>query len=211
MRLFAAVQPPVDVLDHLEGALVAVRGGGARTGRQDVLRWTDPEDRHVTVAFFGEVPEGYLDDVATALDDVAADHPPFEALLRGAGLFDGRTLWIGCGGEGWGPLMADAGRVGEQLLGRREDRRSRAHLTVARARGGARPGARGSGRRGGSPETGGETGGDPAALAHALALYSGPTWTVAELTLVRSRLGEGPGGGPLHDVVHRFPLRAVAG
>jgi len=199
MRLFASVTPPDDVLEHLETALASVRGG-----QGSGLRWTLPEARHITLAFHGEVPEGYLDDVVSALDDVAAAHRSFEAALRGAGLFDGRTLWVGCSGDGWGQLMSAAGRVGTDLLGRAEDRRSRPHLTVARAAG------RGRGTRG--PARGqGPDGVGPAALAHALVLYTGPTWTVDEVALMSSRPGAGPGGSPRYDVVHRSALAAVAG
>lgn len=226
MRLFAAVLPPPRAADHLENALAVVRGDAGpgagvvgRPGRTDGLRWTPPEDRHITVAFFGEVPEGYVPDVAGALDDVAAARPAFEASLRGAGLFDGRTLWIGCAGAGWTELMSAACGVGTELLGRAEDRRSRPHLTVARARGGGggRSGGGRSGRRGAQGADGGGRRGpasvvlDPAALAHALALYSGPAWTVREVVLVSSRLGAGTGGSPQHDVVHRSALLAVAG
>ena len=199
MRLFAAVTPPDNVLEHLETALASVRGG-----QGSGLRWTLPEARHITVAFYGEVPEGYLDDVVSALDDVAAAHRSFAAALRGAGLFDGRTLWVGCSGDGWGQLMSAAGRIGTDLLGRAEDRRSRPHLTVARAAGRSR-GTRGPARRAGPDGVG------PAALAHALALYAGPTWTVDEVALISSRLGAGPGGSPRYDVVHRSALAAVAG
>ena len=199
MRLFAAVTPPDDVLEHLETTLASVRGGQASG-----LRWTLPEARHITLAFYGEVPEGYLDDVASALDDVAAAHRSFAAALRGAGLFDGRTLWVGCSGDGWGLLMSAAGRIGTDLLGRAEDRRSRPHLTVARVAGRGRA-ARGP-ARGAGPD-----GVDPAALAHALALYTGPTWTVDEVALMSSRLGAGLGGSPRYDVVHRSALAAVAG
>lgn len=199
MRLFAAVTPPDNVLEHLETALASVRGGQAFE-----LRWTLPEARHITVAFYGEVPEGYLDDVVSAQDDVAAAHRSFEAALRGAGLFDGRTLWVGCSGDGWGPLMPAAGQVGTDLLGRAEDRRSRPHLTVARVPGRGR-GTRGP-ARGAGPDTV-----DPAVLAHALALYAGPTWTVDEVALMSSRPGAGPGGSPRYDVVHRSALAAVAG
>lgn len=226
MRLFAAVQPPSSVLVHLENALAVVGGPGAAAhdaGRAGVrsggLRWTPPEDRHVTLAFFGEVPEGYLDDVAQGLDDVARRHAPFAAALRGAGLFDGRTLWVGCTGDAWAPLMADACRLGTDLLGRAEDHRSRPHLTIARTTSGRRPGGRrgSAGERGsrradaGDPRAGMPSGVDPAALAHALALYAGPAWTVGEIVLVSSRLGAGSGGSPLHDVVHRSALPAVAG
>lgn len=225
MRLFAAVRPPDDALDHLEGALASVRGGPAarpRPGRTG-LRWTPPADRHVTLAFFGEVPEGSVEELAEALDAVALAARPFEASLAGAGLFDGRTLWVGCTGDGWTGLMAAAGEVGAEVAGRAADRRNRPHLTVARARAGA---GRGDGRRGSSRDRGrplgvgrgdrssaavGETAADPAVLAHALALYRGPVWTVREVELVASRLGAGPGGSPVHDVVHRSLLGAVAG
>ena len=193
MRLFAAVRPPDVVLDHVDMALNSVRGGVAdpRSG----VRWTAADARHVTLAFYGEVPQGYVEELSVALDGIAQATAPFDASLRGAGLFDGRTLWIGCSGVGWGPLMSAATQVGTGLLGRAEDRRSRAHLTVARM----------GGRRG--RHSGGT---DPAAYAHALALYTGPSWTVGEIVLVCSTLGAGVGGSPAHDIVHRSELQAVA-
>ncbi len=221
VRLFAAIRPPRPALDHLENALRLLRGDDAPGRASGGLRWTPPQDRHVTVAFFGEVPEGYLDDVAHGLDEVAAAHAPFETALRGAGLFDGRTLWVGCSGDAWAPLMADACRLGSDLLGRAEDRRSRPHLTIARSAGGRRAGERRS--REGATRPGGPGGSraprhagaappaDAATLAHALALYTGPQWSAGEVVLVSSRLGAGPGGSPLHEVVHRSSLGVVAG
>ena len=202
MRLFAAVQPRLVALGHLETALTTVRGGRPEPS----LRWTSPDDWHITLAFYGEAPEGYLDDVARALDDLGRTLPPFDAALRGAGLFDGRTLWVGCSDEGWGPLMTGTGRIGAEVLGRPADRRSRPHLTIARvgsrARGDVDRGAR-DGRS--------SVSGEPASLAHALAVYAGPSWTVGEIALMSSRLGAGPGGVPRYDVVHRSRLSAVAG
>ncbi len=222
MRLFAAVRPSPAALEHLEGALASVRGGPAARTRagQGGLRWTAPADRHVTLAFFGEVPDGYVDDLAAGLDAVARAAEPFEASLAGAGLFDRRTLWIGCTGTGWPALMAAAGRVGSEVAGRPADVRNRPHLTVARARAGS---GRGDGRRAAGRERGRALGAgpvagpvdtravDPAGLAHALALYRGPAWTVGEVQLVASRLGAGPAGGPAHDVVHRSTIGPVAG
>ncbi|GEN79204.1 RNA 2',3'-cyclic phosphodiesterase [Actinotalea fermentans] len=225
MRLFAAVRPPDAALEHLEGALSSVRGGSAARARagQGGLRWTAPADRHVTLAFYGEVPEGYLEDLAAGLDAVAGEAEPFEASLAGAGVFDRRTLWVGCTGSGWPGLMAAAGAVGAEVAGRPADGRNRPHLTVARAR--AASGRR-DGRRAGAPDRRRALGAgrvpapgarqadgavDPAELAHALALYRGPVWTVREVVLVASRLGAGPGGGPAHDVVHRSTIGTVAG
>lgn len=223
MRLFAAVHPPDDALDHLEGALTSLRGRPAgRPG--DVaagVRWTPPHDRHVTVAFFGEVPAGYLDELTASLDELVAGQQQFEASLAGAGLFDRRTLWVGCAGGGWTSLMSAAREAGA-ALGRTLEERSRPHLTIARARprlgGDRRRGAgerddRSPGRRREDTRRAAAGSGvpDPADLVHALALYRGPTWTVREVQLVSSRLGVGPGGSPRHEVVHVSPLAPVAG
>ena len=213
MRLFVAVVPPPGVLGHLDSALRAVR---ADDGRPGPLRWTEPGDRHLTLAFYGEVPDGVLRELTQDLDAVAAATPPFELALRGAGVFDGRTVWVGCSGatDVLGHLMAATGGVGADLLGRPADSRSRAHLTVARVSGRARRRTRG-GRRGGEPLGGiggaATVGPSPASIAHALAVYAGPTWRVEEVVVMVSDLGAGRGGAPRYDVVHRSPLAAVAG
>ena len=218
MRLFVAALPPAPVLDHLERALASVQGALDHDSRGP-LRWTPSGQRHVTLAFYGEVAEGALDDLVTELATVAAGASPVELRLRGAGVFDRRTLWVGCTGDTseLAGLTGDVVEVGRRLLGREDDRlRSRAHLTVARVRGRERGrlsrqaqsspngDARGGQARGGAP-------GDVVALAHALAVYEGPLWLVEEIALVASRLGAGPAGHPVHEVVARLPLRAVAG
>ena len=62
MRLFAAIRPPGFVLEHLDGALAALRSGAG-----DRLRWVPPEQLHLTVAFYGEVPDGAAWDVQEML------------------------------------------------------------------------------------------------------------------------------------------------
>ena len=206
MRLFAAVVPPPDVLGHLELALSTVRAEDA--GVKGPLRWTEPGDRHLTLAFYGDVPEGYLDELEHQLDAAAGATPPFEVALRGAGVFDGRTVWVGCAGatDRLARLMDAAQQIRTDLLGRPEDVRSRAHLTVARVRSRARRRTRaGAGGSGPRPET------SATSIAHALAVYHGPTWTVRDVVLMASDLGAGRGGAPRYDVVHRSLLAAVAG
>jgi 2'-5' RNA ligase len=217
MRLFVAVVPPPEVLEHLELALRTVRGDD---GRRGALRWSEPGDRHLTLAFYGEVPDGFREELTQELDATAAATATFELALRGAGVFDGRTVWVGCSGatDVLGRLMAAAGRIGADLLGRPADSRSRAHLTVARVRGRTRGRTRaeprGAGRGGGSaPDADGGAASMPAptSLAHALAVYTGPGWTVQDVVLMASDLAAGRGGAPRYDVVHRSPLGAVAG
>jgi RNA 2',3'-cyclic 3'-phosphodiesterase len=227
MRLFAAVVPPPAVLDHLEEALAAVRAGVNPRDTRGPLRWTEREQRHVTLAFYGQTPEGYVEELGAGLAQVAAGATPFPVALRGAGVFDRRTLWVGVGGdtEALGHLISGAVGVGADLLGRQDERvRSRAHLTIARVRtvarrrpGGRRqgpgaPGGTGPDRRGGpGPSIGSDPAGEVAGLAHALAVYQGPVWEVGEIALVASELGAGPSGGPRHEVLTRYPLGPVAG
>ena len=208
MRLFAAVRPPVRVLDHLETALLSARAGTPVDDARGPLRWTTPDDRHLTIAFYGQVSAGLEPELIDALREVAGRTAPFELRLRGAGVFDRRTVWVGCAGDGITPLMASAGRVGSDLLGRVDDRvGSRAHLTVARVR----PTDRARGDRGAAAA--GRRGADTAVadLVRALAVSEGPAWLVDEIVLVGSELGAGPGGGARHEPVERFGLSAVAG
>lgn len=196
MRLFVAALPPTPVLEHLEHALTSVRGALDPGDARGPLRWTPSDQRHLTLAFYGEVPEGALDDLVTATGAVAAGTPQLDLSLRGAGVFDRRTLWVGCAGDTapLAQLTGDVVDVGRRLFGRHDDRpRSRAHLTVARVRRGER------------------RTGDVAALAHALAVYQGPSWVLEDIAVVASQLGAGPAGHPVHEVLARLPLRAVAG
>jgi RNA 2',3'-cyclic 3'-phosphodiesterase len=223
MRLFAALMPPAPVREHLIGALEPFR---ASTGL--ALRWTEPENWHITCAFYGNVPEGAIDDLTGHLAEVAHRHAPLDLTLRGAGDFSGRSLWIGVGGRTreLADLLADC------VLDEEERARQRAHLTVARvsargraqarnrrtAREGARGQAPGPGRRDGDrrgrgrdPVLAGEHGVVEAGdllenMVHALSVYEGPAWTATEISLVSSRPGEGRGGGSLYEEVVALPL-----
>ncbi|MFH6690955.1 2'-5' RNA ligase family protein, partial [Cellulosimicrobium funkei] len=101
MRLFAALYPSAAALDHLALALADAHAQEAR--RPDgapLVRWTSPELWHLTVSFFGDVPEGAVPDLAAALEPVAHEAAPLDLRLRGAGVFDRRDLWVGVGGYG---------------------------------------------------------------------------------------------------------------
>lgn len=205
-RLFVAVLPPSAVLEHVDRALALARAGTTADEGQGPVRWTPASDRHLTLAFYGGVPDGLEPEVVDGLAGIAAGTAPFDLALRGSGLFDRRTLWVGCGGDvaAMAALMDRTTALGAELIGRTDDRvRHRAHLTVGRVRDQAR---RSTSRRRAAP------GVLPVqTLAHALAVYSGPAWTVEAFHLLRSELGAGPGGAALHTVVETFPLGAVAG
>ncbi|MFD1719258.1 RNA 2',3'-cyclic phosphodiesterase [Georgenia deserti] len=207
MRLFVSLDLPTEVCAHLDLAVRSVTelDPAPLPGRgRPALRWTPAEQRHLTVAFYGEVPDGAVGDLREDLAATAREFAPVELRLQGAGVFSGQTLWAGV--HETSPrlhseersdlmrLMAACEEVGARHLAppaadavRSRDRR-RAHVTLARSRD----------RRLGEVEL--------RRRARALAVYTGPEWTAEAMTLVRSELGAGRGGTALHTPVARLPL-----
>jgi 2'-5' RNA ligase len=215
VRLFASLHPPDAVLEHLASALEAVRLGGDG-GAAGPVRWSPVENWHLTLAFYGDVPDGAAHELEDGLAGLAASTAPFALRLRGAGVFAHRTLWVGVGGdtEAAVGLSAGAREIGSAVLGRSEPReRVRPHVTVGRVADEVR--SERSRRRRRRPSAGpagpdGQAGGrgaDPLAGAvRALGVYEGPAWTVTDLRLVESHLGRGRAGSALHTDLARLEL-----
>ena len=216
MRLFAAVLPPSDVLDHAERALEAVGARDASLGAPGApaatARWVPQGDRHLTLAFYGDLPEGMVPELEQELAAVAHATSPFEVSLRGAGLFQDRVLWMGVGGD-TDALRRLSGECAEASPGplRQDARPNRPHLTVARlartgrgAGGGGRGGRSRWGRRGGWQKFDPPSPLDP--LSRALSVYAGPAWSVRDFALVESHPGQGAHGGPLYRTVASWEL-----
>ncbi|WP_407318154.1 RNA 2',3'-cyclic phosphodiesterase [Isoptericola halotolerans] len=210
MRLFTAVYPSAEASAHLDLAVGGV-GGAAVPDPGAGLRWVPRAQRHVTLVFHGTVPDGALPGYVATLREALAQVEPFPLSLAGSGTFGGRTLWVGLRDDvpalrRLGALASDVA-AGEGMPAR-ERSGGRPHVTVARAstvRGGERRQARRERR---APE--------PAApfaqWARALAVYSGPAWTVERVHVVASELGAGRSGGPAHTDVAALPLgQAVDG
>ena len=123
IRVFSALLPSAAAREHLVHALRPIH---AATTNE--LRWTDPDNWHVTMAFYGEQPN----DAAAVREHLAhavAGRSALDVRLSGAGSFEQRTLWVGIGGQvrGVRELMADC------QLGDVPFNHNRPHLTVARA------------------------------------------------------------------------------
>ena len=198
MRVFAAAYPPRAAREHLAHTLAEVR---ALTGA--TLRWGDPEQWHVTLGFYGDQPEGPVPDLAEHLQEVARGFGPLRVSLHGAGSFSGTTLWMGLGGD----TAALADLMHACSLDPDERSRQRAHLTVARTSRTERTRQAKERRRGSRVRA--HSGPELAHVVHALSVYEGPEWTLGEIRLVASELGEGRSGGALHTTVERHPLSGV--
>lgn len=157
MRLFVAVRPPPAVLADAAAAVERVRPLAPG------LRWVPPERWHLTLAFYGEVPDDEVDRVVVRTGRRLDGAVQLRLALTGAGRFGGRAVWLG--------LTGDVAAL-RSLAGALEPggRRYRPHLTVARVRD--------------DPGT--------AEVVSALSGYAGPAWTAGEVHLVRSRLGPAP-------------------
>ena len=133
MRLFVAVHLPDEVRERL--AVVQHRLQGVRAD----VSWVRPGNIHLTLKFLGEVEPARLDQIRTALEEVARASEPCEAAVSGVGSFGGRiprVVWAGIT-EGAEALTALAGRVDAAMAGigfPRETRPFSPHLTLGRVR-----------------------------------------------------------------------------
>lgn len=184
IRLFAALFPSDAAREHLVTAFRPIRDFSPQE-----VRWTDPDNWHITLAFYGDQPND-AGAVREHLAQVSAFHRPIDLCLSGAGAFEQRTLWVGTGGQ-TGQLRE---LMAECLLPEDTDQRARqrAHLTVGR-----------TARRSQDPYFLGD-------VVRALAVYRGPEFTCEEISLVQSHLGQGRGGGPRYEVIDTFSLRGLA-
>lgn len=151
MRLFVAAWPPADVVSSL-----------AALPRPEVegLRWTRPDQWHVTLRFMGNVDD--VDGVVAALRAVRVARA--EAVVGPAvGRFGHRILHVPV--EGLGDAAAAVVQATAALGAPPEDRPFRGHLTLARVADRARVDLR---PLAGTPLSG--------------------AWPVEEVTLVASRL-----------------------
>ncbi|WBQ06599.1 RNA 2',3'-cyclic phosphodiesterase [Kribbella sp. CA-293567] len=180
MRLFVAVVPPVEVVEHLAEFV-----GPRRDHPDEDIRWAADENWHITLAFLGDVPEYKTGELSEWLEAAAGRQKPFDLRLAGSGAFpsvaDARVLWTGVRDESEAlPHLAMTTRSAANKAGVTVDgRKFTPHLTLARLR---------------QPM-------DVVRWVRVFDEYSGPAWTAESIELISSRLGEGPSHGAAYDTV----------
>jgi 2'-5' RNA ligase len=130
VRLFLAIDTGEECRRSLASVLAGVRA--ATSG----VRWVHDDKLHITLAFFGEVEEKRLDQIAAAIAEVAARHVEFPAAVSGSGVFPDwrrpRVVWLGLHDAG---RLVELGKDVERMsasLGFPPDHPFRAHLTIGR-------------------------------------------------------------------------------
>jgi len=188
MRLFVAVRPPISVLESLEEFV---------RPRQDVprdpaapLRWTHPEQWHLTLAFMPHADDRDVDELYERLTRAAARRHAFDLQLSGAGAFPNaakaKVLFA--------DVRGDLDRLAQLATGTRaaasksgievEGGKFHAHLTLARI---TRPF-------------------DVTKWLRIFDVYASESWHVDEIELIESHLGQGPRGRPRYDTREVFTL-----
>jgi RNA 2',3'-cyclic 3'-phosphodiesterase len=134
MRAFVAVFPPPEVRRETLAWARRLPSGNR-------VRWTRPENVHLTLKFLGDIRAEALDGIRAALGEVCAKHAPFDVALTELGAFPSarraKILWIGVGvgSDRLRSLAADVDDVLAPLGFEREKRPYVPHLTIGRVRG----------------------------------------------------------------------------
>jgi 2'-5' RNA ligase len=182
MRLFAALALPAAQQAELAAALPPLD--------LDVLRPVPAEQRHLTLAFYADVPDAVVPQLSERLARAARRTPPLRLRLSRFGAFPtaprARVLWAGLDGD-VAPLRrlaercaAAAARSGVAM----ESRTYRPHVTVARCRR------------------------ESLDLREVVAApVAGTTWEATAFTLVHSVLGS----RPVHTTLASYDLTGAAG
>lgn len=188
-RMFVALLVPDPVRDDLADFLEPRRDADPR------LRWTDPHQWHLTLAFLPTVSPAAQDELDERLAAVAARTAPFELRLAGAGAFPhpgaAKVLWLDVPEVGGNrdqpslPPLSRRVRGAANAAGTTVDGASfREHVTLARI---------------GRPF-------DVTRWLGVLQGYASVPWLADGFALVASHLGQGRGGRPRYETVATYPL-----
>ena len=99
LRLFAAIAIPERVREEMariQGELRPLTAPGD-------VRWTKPEQLHLTLNFFGDVPANAVEALKKSMAEACAGVRPFHLRARGIGFFPDsrspRVIWVGFEGD----------------------------------------------------------------------------------------------------------------
>lgn len=180
IRTFVAVDVWQELRDRARLVIKSLSSAPAK------VRWTPPEQMHLTLNFLGDVQLTEVPAVCASVAGAAAPFAPFDVELTGVGVFPSlsnpRTIWLGVA-EG-GKRLVELHEAIENGLAeagfRADNRRFRPHLTIGRVRS--------------LPEGPGEL----AALVAGLEEFEAGPMMVSQVAVYSSELGR---DGPRYEVL----------
>ncbi|HZV34697.1 MAG TPA: RNA 2',3'-cyclic phosphodiesterase [Verrucomicrobiae bacterium] len=106
----------------------------------DAVRWTRPEQVHLTLKFLGNIPAKRVDELTAALREVCDGFAPIALRAEGVGFFPlrgiPRVLWVSVQDEReeLSHLQQKIETVANRIIVAREEERFKGHLTIGRAK-----------------------------------------------------------------------------
>ena len=135
MRAFIALHPPPE----LEAERARLQREMEEVLPKNSVRWTPPEQIHLTLRFLGDIADEAAGDLENALQRACLGVAPFELRVRGAGCFPNarqpRIVWVGLEG-GVESLQKLHGQIARETAawGERDGRPFHPHLTMGRVK-----------------------------------------------------------------------------
>ena len=101
------------------------------------IKWINPENIHITLAFLGDTEEKLLKDISSMLDKVCGNSGNFELTIRGTGVFrninDPRIIWTNIDHSEILLKLAEKILSGlTEMSIRLEDKPFKPHITIGR-------------------------------------------------------------------------------
>jgi RNA 2',3'-cyclic 3'-phosphodiesterase len=88
-RTFIAI--PVEASENLLKTIAAIR-----IELSDFkIRWVDPSNFHITLAFLGNTDEKLIPDLISSLNSNYCHEPSFQMQIKGADVFRDKAVWLG--------------------------------------------------------------------------------------------------------------------
>lgn len=135
VRAFIAIDLPPSLQSSIELNLTRLR----QALGDELIRWTPPENMHLTLKFLGNVPAAHIGFLKQMTTQAAVQVSPFDLTISGLGSFPNpkriRVLWAGIHAGSELTRLQRGIEAGAANLGREKDERPFSpHLTVARVR-----------------------------------------------------------------------------
>ncbi|HEU4766924.1 MAG TPA: RNA 2',3'-cyclic phosphodiesterase [Pyrinomonadaceae bacterium] len=126
-RTFCAIELPQQVRSQLQDHIKRLREAVPEARAS----WSKPENVHLTLKFFGNVPKEKVTGISDVAARVADQISSFQIRIGGTGVFP-KVLWIGVEDPSGG--LTELQRRLEEEFSPKEDRAYKPHLTIARLR-----------------------------------------------------------------------------
>jgi 2'-5' RNA ligase len=133
IRSFLALDPPEEILREI---------GRVQNRLRELIhgdvRWVRPEAIHLTLKFFGDIPECDVANISAVAGKAAAEVGPFDLAIGGAGVFPDmnrpRVVYLGMNGDvaRLVTFQKELERALQEIGFPREERPFRPHLTLGR-------------------------------------------------------------------------------